>query len=72
MKVKAKKHLGQHFLRDSSISQRIVESISFSKSQNVLEIGPGTGALTKWLLEEKKIQSLFLMDVDQESITFLK
>ena len=71
MKVKAKKHLGQHFLRDSSISQRIVESISFSKSQNVLEIGPGTGALTKWLLEEKKIQSLFLMDVDQESITFL-
>ena len=71
MKVKAKKHLGQHFLRDSSISRKIVESISFEKSQNVLEIGPGTGALTKWLLKENKMGSLFLMDVDQESITFL-
>ena len=71
MKVKAKKHLGQHFLKDASICQRIVANIALEKSQNVLEIGPGTGALTKWLIEEKKIQSLFLMDVDQESIAYL-
>ena len=71
MKVKAKKHLGQHFLKDASICQRIVDSIPLEKTQNVLEIGPGTGALTKWLLDEKKIKSLFLMDVDQESIAYL-
>ena len=71
MKVNAKKHLGQHFLMDASICQRIVDSIPLEKTQNVLEIGPGTGALTKWLLEEKKIKSLFLMDVDQESIVYL-
>ena len=71
MKVKAKKHLGQHFLKDASICQRIVECIDLEKSQNVLEIGPGTGALTKWLIEEKKIQSLPVMDVDQESIAYL-
>ena len=71
MKVKAKKHLGQHFLKDASICQRIVANIALEKSQNVLEIGPGTGALTKWLIEEKKIQSLYLMDVDQESIAYL-
>ena len=44
MKVKAKKHLGQHFLKDASICQRIVENLPLSKSQNVLEVGPGTGA----------------------------
>ena len=71
MKVKAKKHLGQHFLKDASICQRIVANIALEKSQNVLDIGPGTGALTNWLIEEKKIQSLFLMDVDQESIAYL-
>tara|TARA_B100001287_G_scaffold73856_1_gene61267 strand:+ start:1886 stop:2668 length:783 start_codon:yes stop_codon:yes gene_type:complete len=71
MKVRAKKHLGQHFLKDSSICKRIVENLCLEKSQNVLEIGPGTGALTKWLQAEKKIKSLFLMDVDQESITYL-
>tara|TARA_B100001059_G_scaffold222848_1_gene247229 strand:+ start:5678 stop:6460 length:783 start_codon:yes stop_codon:yes gene_type:complete len=71
MRVKAKKHLGQHFLKDATICQRIVDSIPLEKTQNVLEIGPGTGALTKWLQEEKKIESLFLMDVDQESIAYL-
>ena len=71
MDVRAKKHLGQHFLNDASICQRIVANIALEKSQNVLEIGPGTGALTKWLIEEKKIQSLYLMDVDQESIAYL-
>ena len=72
MKVKAKKHLGQHFLKDPSICQRIAGDLKMAKSQNVLEVGPGTGALSKWLIEDKRIQELYLMDVDEESITYLK
>ncbi|MEJ6505077.1 MAG: 16S rRNA (adenine(1518)-N(6)/adenine(1519)-N(6))-dimethyltransferase RsmA [Crocinitomicaceae bacterium] len=71
MRVKAKKHLGQHFLKDASICQRIVGSIGFEGSSNVLEVGPGTGALTKWLLESDKIKELYLMEVDQESVEYL-
>ena len=72
MKVKAKKHLGQHFLKDPSICQRIAGDLKMSKSQNVLEVGPGTGALSKWLIADKRIQELYLLDVDEESITYLK
>ena len=72
MKVKPKKHLGQHFLKDPSICQRIVADLKLSESQNVLEVGPGTGALSKWLLEDKRILDLYLMDVDEESISYLK
>lgn len=71
MKVKAKKHLGQHFLKDESICQQIVEHIGLEKSKNVLEVGPGTGALTKWLLKDSRIKELCLMEVDQESIAYL-
>jgi 16S rRNA (adenine1518-N6/adenine1519-N6)-dimethyltransferase len=71
MKVKAKKHLGQHFLKDDTICQRIVQHIALEKSNNVLEVGPGTGALTKWLLKEPRIKELLLMEVDQESIDYL-
>jgi 16S rRNA (adenine1518-N6/adenine1519-N6)-dimethyltransferase len=49
--VKPKKALGQHFLNDVSIAERIVESLS--TSQKVLEIGPGTGILTKILIKKK-------------------
>ena len=72
MKVKPKKHLGQHFLKDPSICQRIVADLKLSESQNVLEVGPGTGALSKWLLEDKRILDLYLMDVYEESISYLK
>ena len=72
MKVKAIKHLGQHFLKDPSICQRIAGDLKMTKSQNVLEVGPGTGALSKWLIADKRIQELYLMDVDEESITYLK
>ena len=72
MKVKAKKHLGQHFLKDPSICHRIAGDLKMAKSQNVLEVGPGTGALSKWLIADKRIQELYLMDVDEESITYLK
>ena len=70
MKVKAKKHLGQHFLKDASICQRIVASIALENSQNVLEIGPGTGALTKWLIEEKKKIKEFVLELDKPYLGF--
>ena len=52
MDVKPKKYLGQHFLIDEQISERISEAISKSDKINLLEIGPGTGALTKFLFHE--------------------
>lgn len=70
MTVKAKKHLGQHFLKDENIARKIVESLSFNGYEKILEVGPGTGVLTKYLLE--KNQTLFLAEIDQESIDYLK
>ena len=54
MQIRAKKHLGQHFLNDDSIACRIVDSLT-GKSQDVLEIGPGTGVLTRHLIKNQKI-----------------
>lgn len=69
--VKAKKHLGQHFLKDDSISEKIVNLLSdHGDYTQVLEIGPGTGALTQFLV--KKNYELHLLDIDQESIDYLK
>lgn len=70
MTVRAKKHLGQHFLTDENIALKIVEGLSFDGYNNVLEVGPGTGVLTKYLLE-KEI-SLYLAEIDVESIDYLK
>lgn len=70
MTVKAKKHLGQHFLKDENIARKIVESLNFNGYEKILEIGPGTGVLTKYLLEKE--QQLFLAEIDQESIDYLK
>lgn len=67
--VKAKKHLGQHFLKDENIAQQIAETLSFKGYSNVLEIGPGTGVLTKYLLRNDI--DLVAMDLDQESIVYL-
>ena len=69
MDVKPKKYLGQHFLLDDSVSHRISESLCIKKKLNLLEIGPGTGALTKFLLQEN-IQ-LVTYELDQESIQYL-
>ena len=68
--VKPKKHLGQHFLLDDSVSKRIASSIScFSENIKVLEIGPGTGALTKYLLAENK--DVIAYEIDIESVDYL-
>ncbi len=67
--VKAKKHLGQHFLKDEKIAQDIADTLSLDGYKNVIEIGPGTGVLTKYLLQ--KDIDLVAMDLDEESIVYL-
>lgn len=70
MSVKAKKHLGQHFLTDESIAENIVESLHFTENEVILEVGPGMGVLTKYLIKKK--QELLLAEIDEESIDYLK
>ncbi len=67
--VKAKKHLGQHFLKDEKIALKIASTLSFKGYNNVIEIGPGTGVLTKYLLQNEI--NLAAMDLDHESIDYL-
>ena len=67
--VKAKKYLGQHFLKDEAVAKQISDTLTFEGYHNVLEIGPGTGVLTKYLLQNEI--NLVAMDLDSESITYL-
>ncbi len=67
--IKAKKHLGQHFLRDEGIAKQIAGTLSLEGYRDVIEIGPGTGVLTKYLLERD--MDLVAMDLDRESIDYL-
>ncbi|MBU6157546.1 MAG: ribosomal RNA small subunit methyltransferase A [Bacteroidetes bacterium] len=66
-----KKSLGQHFLRDEKISARIVEAIIAEKPSRLLEIGPGAGAITKYLLPHDEMEYL-AFEVDEEKVTFLQ
>lgn len=71
MKVRPKKSLGQHFLIDQSIAQKIVEALPVTGPMSpVLEIGPGTGVLTRYLAEIKNID-LKLIEIDRDSVAFL-
>lgn len=67
--VQAKKHLGQHFLKDENIAEKIGNTLSLNGYDQVLEIGPGTGVLTKYLLQKEV--KVFAMDLDTESIEYL-
>lgn len=68
--VRAKKHLGQHFLTDENIASQIANTLQGEGYKHVLEIGPGTGVMTKYLLE--KDYNLSVIDLDEESIDYLK
>jgi len=68
--VRAKKHLGQHFLTDEIIAEKIANTLSFKGYKLVLEIGPGMGVLTKYLL--KKDLTTYAIEIDAESVTYLK
>ncbi len=67
--VKAKKYLGQHFLKDEEIAKKIAYTLSMEGYSNVLEIGPGTGVLTKYLLQRS--MNLVAMELDEESVIYL-
>lgn len=69
--VRAKKHLGQHFLNDKNAAQKIVEALDPSLGfKQVLEVGPGMGVLSDFLLEKEDYET-WLIDIDEESIEFL-
>lgn len=67
--VSAKKHLGQHFLKDEATAQKIADTLTLKGYKDVIEIGPGMGVLTKYLIE--KDIDLIAMDIDTESVTYL-
>ena len=67
--VRPKKNLGQHFLKDANIARKIVDSLSLSTS-NVLEIGPGMGVLTKFLLQKPDV-NVHVVEIDSESVEYL-
>ena len=70
--VRAKKHLGQHFLTDKNIASKIVDSLRpADQYTQVLEVGPGMGILSDFLLQKPEYQT-YLIDIDTESYTFLK
>lgn len=69
--VKAKKHLGQHFLTDKNIAQKIVLALRPELGYNkVLEVGPGMGILSDFLLKSENYET-YLIDIDGESVEFL-
>lgn len=70
--VRAKKHLGQHFLNDASIARDIAECLTgHGGYKRLLEIGPGTGVLTQHLLNDTRFD-LYVAEIDTESVDYLK
>lgn len=70
MIVTPKKFLGQHFLKDLNIAQNIADSLNVNGPTNVLEIGPGMGVLTQFLLKNPSI-NLQVVELDRESVVYL-
>lgn len=68
--LKPKKHLGQHFLRDTKICEQITNLIQAKREDSVIEIGPGEGVLTEFLL--RKFPHVLLVEVDPEAVHFLQ
>ena len=69
MKVRPKKNLGQHFLTDLSIAQRIADTVDACPDIPVLEVGPGMGVLTQYLIT--KPRDLRVVEIDTESVAYL-
>jgi 16S rRNA (adenine1518-N6/adenine1519-N6)-dimethyltransferase len=68
--IRPKKHLGQHFLRDENIARKIIGSLS-PEIVNVIEVGPGTGILSKYLLENPELNPFFF-EIDNEAVLYLQ
>jgi 16S rRNA (adenine1518-N6/adenine1519-N6)-dimethyltransferase len=69
-KVRAKKNLGQHFLKDLSIAERIADTLADFRHLPVLEVGPGMGVLTQFLIQ--KGYNLKVVELDSESVSYLR
>jgi len=70
-KVRAKKYLGQHFLTDTNIARKISLSLEMEDCPNVLEIGPGMGILTGYLIE-RGFENFKVIEIDSESVDYLR
>lgn len=70
-RVHPKKNLGQHFLTDQGIARKIAESLTGNGYNSVLEIGPGMGILTRYLIG-REFRDLRVIEIDNESVHFLK
>lgn len=70
--VRPKKALGQHFLTDMGIAERIASTLDGFKGRPVLEVGPGMGVLTQFLLEKHGADKLTLIEIDTESVEYLE
>jgi len=68
--VRPKKHLGQHFLKDENIAQKIVAALP-SDTVNIIEVGPGMGVLTKFLIKLPE-KNCYFIDTDKESVEYLQ
>ena len=68
--VRAKKNLGQHFLNDKNIAKKIVDSLQATNVNKILEIGPGMGVLTQFLLQNKEYETS-VVEIDRESVDYL-
>ncbi|MCK9640757.1 MAG: 16S rRNA (adenine(1518)-N(6)/adenine(1519)-N(6))-dimethyltransferase RsmA [Prolixibacteraceae bacterium] len=71
MHVRAKKGLGQHFLRDHQIAANIVDALALGDRHKVLEVGPGMGVLTRFLLQKTNLETT-VVEIDRESVSYLK
>ena len=68
--VKPKKFLGQHFLKDLAVARQIADTVDACPGLPLLEVGPGMGVLTQFLL--KKERPLKVVEVDYESVAYLR
>lgn len=71
MTVRAKKNLGQHFLNDQHIAHQIVNCLNANGLEKVLEIGPGMGVLTRYLLEHQEYETS-VIEIDRDSVAYLR
>src|SRR5450432_596466 len=66
-----KKSLGQHFLKDELVCQQIADALKQNKFTQLLEIGPGGGALTKYLIAIEGV-NFMAVEIDREKVAYLK
>jgi 16S rRNA (adenine1518-N6/adenine1519-N6)-dimethyltransferase len=70
MSVRARKRFGQHFLTDQTVIKRIIDEIDFNPPANIIEIGPGRGALTRSLLQN--MDKLQVVEIDRDLVDYLQ